>query len=192
MIVRSWSDFYLDQQLPCHLLRSTRICSDTPESAQIHQIPNKLWREAFFWLRSCFSLDLLHSSQFTLVKRVRWLNWLQLEASFSQRAGMWDGGLPSLSAGEVSSEQCRSTERVLSISKRSKFYISIEILYWACSICYQECISCCCSENAKLFGKENFPYSEAAFFSSILWQNQTEGKVSLWKYFPKVVSGNPS
>ena len=39
-----------------------------------------------------------------------------------------------------------------------------------------------------MFGKENFPYSEAAFFSSILWQNQTEGKVS---YFPKVVSGNP-
>ena len=109
------------------------------------------------------------------------VNWLQLEANFSQRAGMWDGGLPSLSAGEVSSEQCWATERVLSISKRSKFYISIEILYWACSIYYQECISCFCSENAKLFGKENFPYSEAAFFSSILWQNQTEGKVSFSK-----------
>ena len=135
--------------------------------------------------------DLLHSSQFILVKKVWWLNWLQLEANFSQRAGMWDGGLPSLSAGEVGSEQCWATERVLCISKKSKFYISIEILYWACSTCYQECISCCCSENAKLFGKENFPYSEAAFFSSILWQNQTEGKVSFWKNFPKVVSGNP-
>ena len=42
-----------------------------------------------------------------------------------------------------------------------------------------------------MFGKENFPYSEAAYFSSILWHNQTEGKVSLRKYFPKVVSGNP-
>ena len=32
-------------------------------------------------------------------------------------------------------------------------------------------------ENAKVYGKENFPYSEAAYYSSMLWFNQTEGKV---------------
>ena len=33
------------------------------------------------------------------------------------------------------------------------------------------------SENAKVYGKRNFPYSEAAFYSSKLWGTQSEGKV---------------
>ena len=35
------------------------------------------------------------------------------------------------------------------------------------------------SENAKVYGKRNFPYSEAAFYSSKLWGTQSEGKVVL-------------
>ena len=33
------------------------------------------------------------------------------------------------------------------------------------------------SENANVFGKGSFPYSEAAFYSSQLWHSQTGGKV---------------
>ena len=28
-----------------------------------------------------------------------------------------------------------------------------------------------------MYGKENFPYSEAAYYSSMLWHTQAEGKV---------------
>jgi len=40
-------------------------------------------------------------------------------------------------------------------------------------------VSLCWGENAQVYGKENFPYSEAAFYSSMLWHNQTEGKVGV-------------
>ena len=32
-------------------------------------------------------------------------------------------------------------------------------------------------ENAKVYGKGKFPYSEAAYYSSKLWHTQSEGKV---------------
>ena len=34
-------------------------------------------------------------------------------------------------------------------------------------------------DSVKVYGKGNFPYSKAAFYASLLWHNQTEGKVSL-------------
>ena len=43
------------------------------------------------------------------------------------------------------------------------------------------------SENAKVYGKEKFPYSEAAYYSSMLWHSQTEGKVSCEHIFHKLV-----
>merc|ERR1719334_2556142 len=38
-------------------------------------------------------------------------------------------------------------------------------------------ISICWGENAQFLGKENFPYAEAAYYASQLWNSQTHGKV---------------
>jgi len=40
-------------------------------------------------------------------------------------------------------------------------------------------MSLCWGENAKVYGKENFPYSEAAYYSSMLWHTQAEGEGDL-------------
>merc|ERR1719391_1094414 len=36
-------------------------------------------------------------------------------------------------------------------------------------------MSLCWGENAKVFGKANFPYFEAAYYSSMLWHTQAKG-----------------
>ena len=84
----------------------------------------------------------------------------------------------------VSSDQLRSlggneTRRWASIS-----------LCWGGDLINWIKISACifsCSENAKVYGKEKFPYSEAAYYSSMLWHSQTEGKVSHKHIFHKLV-----
>ena len=42
---------------------------------------------------------------------------------------------------------------------------------------HAHCIYYNFSENAKVFGKANFPYFEAAYYSSMLWHTQAKGKV---------------
>ena len=58
---------------------------------------------------------------------------------------------------------------------------SVHVYLSANMYCY------CCSENAKVYGKEKFPYSEAAYYSSMLWHSQTKGKVSRKHIFHKLV-----
>ena len=44
-------------------------------------------------------------------------------------------------------------------------------------------------ENAKVYGKGKFPYSEAAYYSSKLWHTQSEGKVVAHSAFQQSIIG---
>ena len=50
-------------------------------------------------------------------------------------------------------------------------------------------VFCLHLENAKVYGKGKFPYSEAAYYSSKLWHTQSEGKVVAHSAFQQSIIG---
>ena len=96
MLVAGWwcnsaKDFYLHHQL---------LCFHTPLPVEHY----KSWREGWLQLRSCSSLAWLHFSQFIpIVKKVQWLNW-NCSSRGTGEIKQEQDGLPSPSAGEVTSQ----------------------------------------------------------------------------------------
>ena len=84
----------------------------------------------------------------------------------------------------VSSEQLRALG-----GNQMRRWASISLCWGGDLINWIKITACIfsCSENAKVYGKGNFPYSEAAYYSSMLWHSQTEGKVSCEHIFHKLV-----
>ena len=65
------------------------------------------------------------------------------------------------------------------LGKRPTRWASIS-LCWGGGCSLSHCPNSCLFwrlENAKVYGKGKFPYSEAAYYSSKLWHTQSEGKV---------------